>query len=241
MGTIVMEDFIHDIRTDREREKAEYREKGYIVSSNYLCLSKVDFICDKTKYSYSVQVDKNEIRFFLSNCNANLYLSIYEIYEVLRDLPDRKRAMFKNVFTRHILDSVDTECKFLYKGVSYELSPCVKFPNGKMILAPVGLEIDCSQFYYLIHLVQNKSNSMFERSKEERKKDNINGIYRLFSALLRKRSGSSVLSDKGWIWDPIRNKFILDSEQRGRDVNKWKEKYYLTDDEYKSILGIKKS
>ena len=82
---------------------------------------------------------------------------------------------------------------------------------------------------------------MFERSKDKRKKENINGIYRLYGALLRKRSASAELYDKGWVWDRVQNKFVLDFEQKGRDADKWIEKYYLTDDEYRSILGAKKS
>lgn len=241
MGTIDMKDFIHDIRTDREREKAEYRRKGYIVSSEYLCLSKVNVKCNNIEYSYGVQVDKNEIRFFLTNNNANLYLSIYEIYDILRNLPAKRRAVFKKAFAEHLLGNVNEECNLIYKNISYEISPCIVFPKGKMYLETVASEVDCAQFYYLIHLIQSKSNSMFERSKDKRKKKNINGIYRLYGALLRKRSASAELYEKGWVWDSVQNKFVLDSEQKGRDVDKWIEKYYLTDEEYRSILGTKKS
>ena len=240
MGTVFMKDFIHDIRTDRKREKADYKAKGYSVSSNYKCLAKVDVVCNKMKYSYNVQADRNEIRFFLANDKSNLYLSLFEIYDLIHRLPGNKRSKYKAAFYKHISNDANTECSLKYKGIEYELPACVEFPNSKIFLDTLGLEIESAQIYFLIHLIQSKSNSMFERSTDD-KKANINGIYRLYSALLRKRSGSSILYDKGWIWNSKLNKFVLDSQQNGRDNTKWTEKYYLTETEYKNILGSKKS
>ena len=240
MGTIFMKDFIHDIRTDRKREKADYKERGYIVSSNYKCLSSVDVICNRMKYRYNVQADNNEIKFFISNDKSNLYLSLYEIYELIHRLPNNKRSKFKAAFYKHVSNGANAECYLIYKGIKYELPPCVDFPKTKLNLDTLGLEVDGSQIYFLIHLIQSKSNSMFERSIDG-KKANINGIYRLYSALLRKRSGSQLLDDKGWMWNSKLSKFILDPQQNGRDKTKWTEKYYLTAAEYEAILGAKKS
>ena len=240
MRTVDIEDFIHDIRTDREREKAEYKQKGYIVTDDYLCLSKINVVCNGKEYSYNVQADKNEIRFFISNNNANLHLSIPEIYDVLRALPNSTRALFISAFNKHLSKDVNTACHFNYQGIIYDMSSCVDFSDGIINLDQFGLEIECVQLYYLIHLFQEKSNSMFARSTDEQKA-NINGIYRLYSALLQNRGESVVLYDKGWLWDSSSQKYILDTEQRGRDIKKWKSRYYLKDSEYKTILGIKKS
>lgn len=241
MVTNLMEDFIHDIRTDRKREIAEYKAKDYSISSNYLCLSKVDIICNNMNYCYNVQVDNNEIKFLLSNDMANLYLSLYEIYELVHNLPDRRRAAFKTAFKKHILNEATAECHMLYKGIRYKLYNCVVFPKAKICLDTLGLEIESPQLYFLIHLIQSKSNSMFERSKKEENKAYINGIYRLYSALLRKKSEAPILYNKGWLWDPNQQAFVLDSKLKERDATNWKKKYYLTEEEYNTILKQKKS
>lgn len=240
MSTNVMKDFIHDIRTDRKREQAAYKDKGYIVNSGYICLSNVEVICDNDKYSFNVQADRNEIKFFLSNDKANIYLSLYDIYDLIRELPSRIRTLYKMAFKYHVLNNVNTECYFLYKGIRYELSPCVEIKKAKINLEKIGLTTDFAQLYFLIHLIQNKSNSMFERSTDEEKKANINGIYRLYSVLLSKRSSSEILCNKGWVWDSKLKKYVLEAKPKNENDVKWIDKYYLTESEYATILGIKK-
>lgn len=236
-----MEDFISSIRTDRKREIAKYKSMGYTVSSNYICISSITVFCKHEEYSYNVQADKREIKFFISDKNANIYLSVFEIYELIYSMAPMYQNMFKMALKKYLINDTDKECYFIYKGVRYSLSNCADVTKGMVYMNSTGLYIESSKIYFLIQLIQEKSNSLFERSKKEDNKAYINGLFRLFHALLVSSGDNDILKSKGWKWSSTDMHYMQEEEEQKDTSEGWKGKYYLTDKEYKLILGNKKS
>ncbi|WP_373261785.1 hypothetical protein [Hungatella hathewayi] len=232
-----MKNFIPAARTDRFREMKAYEEKGYQIQNknNYIKIDELNIIYMKKQYVFGVEITKNEIYFYINRDLANIYLSITEIYELLRNFDN---GTIVNAMKKQLLVKKNNDI-FYYKDIGYKLPQMVALElERKILISQSGMEITYSELFILINLIQEKSSVLFRRSTVANKKF-ANGIFRLLIVLCEKEGYISKLSELGWEWDDTDRRFILETIENRDGRNRYK--YYLTNDEYKTIMGIKKS
>lgn len=236
-----MEDFISIVRTDRKRELAFYKQLGYALvnDSQYILINKIIVYTHQKKYNIGVQVDGYEVYFYIIDDGANYYLSIYDIYKVLHQIAISNDDDFViKSLKKQLSRRTKHKDTFSYKGVNYELSPIILPPtNGLVMLPGASKEIDYEHLFVLLSLIQEKSNAFFRRSKKSTDKKYKNGIIRLLIVLLSQQHDIPLLNELGWFW--ASDCFVFDRSQtqkidERRERNK--KKYYLTNEEYSSII-----
>lgn len=214
----------------------EYEQKGYsfISKKDYLMLEKVylDY-CDK-RYYFGLQVNQDEFYFYIINNNSNIYLSIYDIYCLLYEIVCKNsNTEFLNLIKRQMNMSTRLTQEVWYKNLYYSIHKIVRIKKDGCVISPEsGVSITYSQLFLLINLIQAKSNALFEKSTQQNRKYK-NGILRLFTALLSTTSNNDILKSIGWVYKD--GKFILDRIEN--ETERSKQKYYLTKEELKTILG----
>ena len=125
--------------------------------------------------------------------------------------------------------------KFMYRGVEYYIKKTVeidKEKDGKINPKDSSVEITYQEFFTLINLIQEKSNTLF--LWRENDKTYVNGLMRLLIVLLSNNEDMEILLQKGWKYDEDNEKYILDVK-RDKEINK--SKYYLTEDDYNNIIN----
>lgn len=107
-----------------------------------------------------------------------------------------------------------------------------KEKDGKINPKDSSVEITYQEFFTLINLIQEKSNTLF--LWRENDKTYVNGLMRLLIVLLSNNEDMEILLQKGWKYDEDNEKYILDVK-RDKEINK--SKYYLTEDDYNNIIN----
>lgn len=243
-----MENFISTIRTDRLREMKEYDEKGYyfIDRPAYRKIDKIRTLQEGYEYCFGVEATQNDVYFYITDQQANTYLSIYEIYQLLLDMAEKEGEEFTLKVLRQQLrlkirksprqgkkDIWLNQEKFEYRGIEYDIRKTpVPGREGEIEIPDMSLKISYRQLLMLINLIQEKSNALFLKGKQNKKY--ADGILRLFIVLLSQHGEIELLSDLGWHYDAGQDRF--DFEPPTGETERNKRKYYLTKQEYDIII-----
>lgn len=239
-----MYEFVPAIRTDRFREIKQYKEKGFTFTNekDYMLIDQVKIQHNlEEMLTFEVRVDFSEVRFFIIKNSACIYLTIYQLYEILYQIT--KEGKIDVVYQLKQMIKRKKKEKFKYRGIKYEVPKIRKFSAKHMIyIADSNTYITYSELFYLLALVQEKSNYLCSISKEM--KNFSYGLYRLLISLLALNQDHQILKKMGWEYDVDNECFkrnIL--RKKKKDIKGYKKhnkiverKYYLTEKELESII-----
>ena len=236
-----MKNFIPVMRAKRLLEMKQYRDKGYGFrdKKHYLMLEKINIEYMNKMYEYGIQVTQDEVYFYICRDNANIYLSIVDIYKLLVGLAVRDKEYFLNCMKKQLKQRVSVVGQFYNHGLSYKLMKPVEIKKEAFIDIPqTGIQITSKELFLLIIFIQEKSNALFKRSTGIRRQY-VNGIIRMLIVLLESEKEDLLLKSLGWNWNNKTNEFDYASQdkKKGREYFK----YYLTKAEYDARLDTKKS
>lgn len=244
-----MIELIPVIKSDRNREINELEHVGYQFRSGknkYIHVARISVTaCEENsigeKYWFEVRADQSDQRFFvvvlkenesgLNVENGCMYLSIYEIYEILHKMAvDTSQEKIIDVLNSERTKVLNVE----YGEVNYSLK-YFSHPLEKLQVEIPGTNIFVSHenIMVLLALIQDKSNYYWSSSSEENRMLYTDGIIRLFSCLITTK-GHEILENKGWIYDGSDGVFSLVKPLV--QEAKRKKIYYLTKEEYKNIM-----
>lgn len=236
--------FIPAKREDRRNEMKNHKLNGYefIRENDYKLVERIFIMKDLNQFDFEVRVDFKEVRFYIIKSNSRIYLSLYEIYLLLNDIYlDSDIDISKELKKIY---SNDKE-KFICKTLEYEFPKSPIFENQYQIrIQNSNLEISYTELLLLIFLIQEKSNYFCSISEDMHIYKN--GIINMMITLLNCREENTILKELGWNYSQYKNKYLenqlkhLDkSDEKNKEFNKTVDrKYYLTEDEMKSILRL---
>lgn len=243
-----MDNFISAIRTDRLREMREYEERGFtfIDKAAYRKIVRIEVLQEGYELEYGVEATQNDVYFYIIDKQANTYLSLYEIYELLLEMVSKEGERFvadalkrqQRLKIRKSPSRAKGEVwlhreKFLYKSVEYNIRETVQLAReGEVQIPDMALTISYRQLFLLMNLIQEKSNALFLKGREGKKY--ADGILRLFTVLLTKHGGDTLLEELGWQYDGTQDKFLFEPPRA--DTGRKRRKYYLTKQEYENIM-----
>ena len=240
-----MKNFIPVVRTDRLREMQSYEKKGYsfIDKKKYLMIEKIHTLQEGYEFDIGIEVTQNDVYFYLIDESANVYLSIAELYGLLRAIEQQEGKAFvvnalKKQLSIHIKrteEKTSNQEKFRYRNLEYAIRKTVLLKKNEVIEIPnVALSITYHELFMLMNLIQEKSNALFGRKKES--KCYVDGILRLFIVLLSLEEDIPLLTELGWKFDSEQGRFMFYEVSEEQRTERGKRKYYLTKTEYKNIL-----
>lgn len=229
-----MKNLIPACRTDRIREMNEYEKKGYSIQNKdkYIMLDFVETEYCGQLYRYGIQVTRDDLYFFITRNSANVYLTIVELYELMRSITQKESDFLITTMKRQL--RIRRESKVRYRGLEYKIPEIALLPEkGEVVIPDSGMKISYDELYVLMNLIQAKSSALFKRGKAKDKKYAM-GLLRLFIVLLSKQESITLLEELGWEWDDVEKKhqFCWKKKKEGRG----KYKYYLTRREYETIM-----
>lgn len=236
-----MKNFIPVMRAKRLLEMKQYLDKGYGVQDkkHYLMLEKITLEYMDVLYEYGIQVTQDEVYFYICRDNANIYLSIVEIYKLLVRLAIKDKEYFLNCLKKQLKQKASEKGEFYNQGLSYKVMRPIEMKKEAFIDIPqTGIQITSKELFLLIILIQEKSNALFKRSTGN-KRLYVNGILRLLIVLLEREQDDTLLKSLGWSWNAKEYEFqyVSKDNRKGREIFK----YYLTKTEYDVRLNTKKS
>lgn len=247
-----MNEFIPTIRTDRYREINKYKKKGFTFTKEkkYLLTNTIEIsISSNERITFEVRVDFSEIRFYIIKNSTCIYLTIYQLYLLMNEIYNSDKIDL--VLQVERLINKKKKEKFSYRDVMYEITKSFNFSDKHKVYIPdSNTFITYTELFYLLILIQEKSNYLCSLSKTKSKYSF--GLYRLLIALISSNRDHKILQKIGWYYDHTSGLFKRNnlSKKNNRVSNSEKSskkskhdllverKYYLTQKELDNILGI---
>lgn len=233
-----MNNFVPLLRSDRLREIMEYNKRGYVFrlgEDRFKYVRNISvYNLNNQKYDFEVRVSQDEPRFYIVSENNNIkenciYLTIYEIYLILVEMA--KKLSIDEV-TRILKSKRSSKISIEYTGLKFQLN---FFSYGLLMggvkIPESNIEITYENFLILLALIQDKSNYYWSISNYENKKNYTDGILRLLITLIN-IEGSEILESHKWYYN--KDKKIYEQPKE-----KYEFKYYLTEEEFNSIMEVK--
>lgn len=247
-----MDNFISIIRTDRKREINKYKKMKYSIvdEKNYRLVDKIKILQNGYMFEFGAEATEREIYFYVIENGSNAYFSIVEIYELLQDIMIREGEDFVIDLLKEQIqieiqvakksesdnkEKILNQEKFLYRGVEYYIKRTVEIEdknNGQVQPWDSSANISYRQFFTLLNLIQEKSNTLFSRGKNNAQYKN--GLIRLLIVLLINNDDIPILLQKGWKYDDENEKYTYQKIEEETEISR--RKYYLTEEEYKNII-----
>lgn len=243
--------FVPLIKAERELEIKSYESigVGFNDKNQYKLLETIriyDIDGCEWPLEFEVRVSFRDVRFYIIKNDSCIYLSINEIYNLLydmnlnsdEDITDKLVAFYSN----------KEEYEFIYSENAYKFPKSPSFEDKYKVQIPYSdLYISYTELFILIFLIQEKSNYYWSISDKE--VTYINGIIYLMITLLKSNQENNFLKKLGWNYSSDDNKFkdnVLSYPDKNEvsDVEYKKKrsivdrKYYLTEEEMKSILNV---
>lgn len=238
-----MFDFIPIIRNERRKEINNYKKLGvkFIEENHYMLIRRIYIPRNDDIFTFEVRANFKEPKFYIIKNDSCIYLSFYEIYLLLNDI-----CLNSDIDIIKELEKIcndNSKANFIYENIEYlfpetsyiEEQYYVNIPNSSLI-------ISYNELLILISLIQEKSNYLWSRSDEDENYNN--GLINLLITLLNSRENNELLNKIGWNYSTNKYKYsknslvYLDESNENYDIRKKivDRKYYLTDEEMKSIL-----
>ena len=245
---INMYEFIPVIRTDRYREIRAYKEKNFtfIKEKKFRLIDTIKINkSDKEKYKFEVRADFYDVKFYIIENNAAIYLTFFQLYELFKQV--HLSGNIKVTYHLRQLLKRDKKEIFLYRGIEYKFTKIREFSLLHKVSIPnSGIQINYNELFYLLVLIQEKSNYLWSRSISEANKNFSNGIIRLIIVLLENKNGHEILNNLGWFMnddgDGFKPNKLVELKKGTVNYKKHKElvkrKYYLTELEFGSIINL---
>ena len=241
-----MNNFIPLVNSDRLREINKYSRRGYVfrdgkdkfnyVRNVFVRNKKVDEGgSDGACYFFEVR-NKQEPRFYITVTENELkesciYLTMYEIYELLVEIA--KKTSLETV-TKMLTSKRDKVWYMYYTALEFELKYFSEtIPSDMLQIPDSNVKIRYENFFLLIAMIQEKSNYYWSNSTEENNRLYTNGIIRLLVCLINTK-GNYLLEKHKWKYNVIKDKYEMIPNAKKEDY-----KYYLTRDEYKTIMEVR--
>jgi len=230
-----MKTLIPLIKSDRLREMNLYKSKEYSFRSGedkYIYLRKINIIINRNKYYFQIRDNQYELKFFISVEDSCIYLTIMEIYDLLKKISDNIGA--KKIAKILVGDRKKT-AKIDYMGLEFEVMFFTSsIPKGKVLLPESNVEISYEYLFLLIAIIQDKSNYLWRLSNTDNNKY-LDGILRLFACLISTKQ-NKILEDIGWYYNTLKDKYSFNEFKNMNEIittkdikaNDIKVKYYLT-------------
>lgn len=241
-----MKTLIPLVKSDRLREIYLYKSKDYSFRSGenkYVYIRKMKVIIDTNEYCFQIRDNQSEQKFFIAFNSSCIFLSIIEIYDLLRQISSK---IGTNKVKTILTGKRNKSAKIEYTELEFELMFFTnKIPEGKILLPESNLEISYEYLFVLIALIQDKSNYLWMLSNKINHKY-INGILRLLTCLISTKQ-NEFLKKLRWDYDTLNNKYyinesiIMDEHITTKDIN-GKDiiiKYYLTKKQFVDIMKVR--
>ena len=186
---------------------------------------------NRETFHFGLRVNINEVYFYIIHQGSQIYLSIYEIYDLLWKLVIKeKKTYFVDLISFYLKNNETNH--FIYRAQKYTVHKLPNnIPNDKMNIFDSGITISVTELILLIYLIQDKSN-YFEGLSTEKKY--MNGLIRLLNVLLNCNAPNMALETLGWIFNNETGKYEMRKEKLVGERNK--KRYYLTASEERIIL-----
>lgn len=228
-------DFLSTARKDRSKQIYEYERKNYLTDNKYRMTEQIKMLYYG---KYGCQVSSRDFYFYIIDNKENAYYSIVELYKLLHRMCQHEGNDFvadllkKIELSRTIENSGDY---IEYRGIQYSIRQHIEPErDGSLDILDGSVTLSYKKMIGLLILIQEKSNYFWNSG--DANKPYIDGILRLFNALINSQKDNPILKNKGWTYSNEKDEFEYVG-QFSTDDKKERKVYYLTEGELDDIIS----